>query len=80
MATCACRKRLVVGRIVVVWPDRFGDAPVGHGELGIEFSRTPERARRFVMIEGVDQPQSLIEEFLRLGIAGRDRMVQGPQP
>ena len=71
---------VVVCRIVVVWPDRFSNAPVRHGELGIEFSRTLEGTRCFVMIEGVDQPQPLIEKFLCLGIAGRDRMVQGSQP
>ena len=52
------------GGIVVVGANGLGDAPVGHGEFGIEFGGLLEGARGFIVVEGVDQAESLIEEFL----------------
>ena len=68
-----------VGGIVVIRAYRLGDAPVGHRHFGVELCRLLERTRRFLMIEGIDQPQTLIEKFLRLGIRGGDRMAQVSQ-
>ncbi len=39
-----------------------------------------ERARGFIVIEAVDEAQSLIEELLRLRIVRRDRVVEIAQP
>jgi hypothetical protein len=49
---------------------------MGHGRRGIELGSPPERAHRFVMVEGVDQRQALIEEALRIRAARRDWVVQ----
>ena len=67
---------IIAGRIVVVRTNRFGHTPIRHRQLGIEFRGMAEGACCLIVIEGVDESQSLIKEFLRLGIAGRDGMVQ----
>src|SRR5689334_9433223 len=69
-----------ISRIVVVWSYRLRQSPVCHGHLRVEFSGALERSRCFFMIEGINQPHSLIEKFLRLRIAGRDRVMQVTQP
>ncbi len=61
---------VLAGGIVVVRSYRFRNSPISDCEFGIEFSRTLERACRLIMIEIVNQTQSLIEELLRFGIAG----------
>ena len=65
-----------VGGIVVVRSDRLGDAPVGHRQLGIEFGGMLKRARGLVVIEAIDEAQSLIEELLRLRIVRGDRVMK----
>ena len=72
-------KALIAGGIVVVRPHGFGHPPVRHGQLGIELGGAFKRARGLVVIEGVDQAQSLIEELLCLRILGADRMMQVSQ-
>ena len=64
------------GGIVVVRTNRLRNSPVRHCQLGIKLGSTLERTSRFVMIEGVDQPQALIEELLRLRILCRNRVMQ----
>jgi hypothetical protein len=51
------------GRIVVVRDHRFRNSPVSHRQLRIEFRRLLKRARRLVMVERVNQAQSLIEKL-----------------
>ena len=70
---------LVAGGIVVVRSHGFSHAPVGHGELGIEIGGALKRTGRFIVVEGVDQAQSLIEELLCLRIPGGDGMMQVSQ-
>src|ERR1700730_12322644 len=65
-----------IGRIVIIRSHRLGHTPVRHGQPGIEFGGMLKRARRLVVIESVDEPQTLIEELLRLRIFGGDRMVK----
>ena len=72
-------KALIAGGIVVVRSHRFSHSPIRHGQLGIELGGAFERARGLVVIEGVDQAQSLIEELLRLRIPGGDGMMQVSQ-
>src|SRR6478672_6673987 len=49
---------------------------MGHGPAWILFGRLLERANRFFMIEGVDQPQSLVKIPLRRIRRGADRMMK----
>ena len=69
------RKTVFAGGIVIIGADSFGDAPIGHGQFGIEVGGTLEGARGFVMIEGVDEPQALIEKCLCLRVLGGDRVM-----
>jgi hypothetical protein len=39
-----------------------------------------ERPRRFVVIESVDEPKTLIEELLRLRVLGGNRVMKVPEP
>jgi hypothetical protein len=59
-----------VSRIVVVWSYGLRQPPVRHRHPGIEFSGALERSRGFFMIEGINQPHSLVKKFLRLRIRG----------
>ena len=68
-------KTVFAGRIVVIRADGFGDAPICHGEFGIEVGGALEGARGLVVIEGVNLPQALIEEGLRLRVLGGDRVM-----
>src|SRR6267154_5852924 len=61
--------------IVVVGAYSFGDAPVGHGQFGVQLGGAMEGARGFVVIEGIDEPQALIEEGLCLGVLGGNRVM-----
>jgi hypothetical protein len=61
---------LFAGRIVVIGSHRFGDAPIRDRQFRIEVRRALKRTRRFVMIEGVDQTQALIEKILGLRVFG----------
>ena len=63
-------------RIVVVRTDRLRHPPVSHRQLRIERRRFLKRARRLVMVERVNQPQSLIEKPLCPCVLSRNRMVQ----
>ncbi len=58
-----------IGGIVIVRPHRFGHAPERHRQLGIELPRMLKRPRGFVVIKSEDEPQTLIEELLRLRIS-----------
>ena len=68
-----------VGRAVVVRPLREGDAPVAHRARRIEARRLAERGLGFDVVEGVHEPQALIEVRLGLGRAGRDALVVAPE-
>jgi hypothetical protein len=68
-------KTVFAGGIVVVGADGFGDAPIGHGEFGVELGGALEGARGLVVIEGVDLSQPLIEEGLRLRVLGGDGVM-----
>ena len=70
---------LGVGRAVVVRPLREGDAPVAHRARRIEARRLAERVLGLDVVEGVDEPQALVEVRLRLGRAGRDALVVAPE-
>ena len=70
---------LVAGGIVVVRSYGLGHSPIGHGQFGIEFGGALKRARGLIVIEGVDQAQSLIKELLGLRIFGGDGMMQVSQ-
>ena len=74
------RETLVAGRIVVIRAYSFRDAPVGDGQLGVEIGSALKRARRLIVVEGVDQTQSLIEKLLRLLVACGYGMMQVSQP
>src|SRR5437879_4000596 len=67
---------LGIGRVVVIGSDRFGNAPVSHGKLRIEFRRMLERTCRLIVIECVNEAQALIEEFLSFRIVSGNRMMQ----
>src|SRR5579864_1661811 len=69
-------KAVGIRGIVVVGADRLGYAPIRHGESWIEFCGMLERACCFIVIECVNEAQSLIEELLRLGIVRRHGMMQ----
>ena len=56
-----------VRRIVIVRTDSLGYSPVGYGEFRIKFRRMTKRTRGFIVVEGVDETQSLIKKFLRFG-------------
>ena len=43
----------------------------------IQLGRAPEVARRFVVIEAVQEPDAVVEVDLRFGVRGRDREVIG---
>jgi hypothetical protein len=45
---------------------------VGHRTRWIRLDRGSEGVDRFVVVEGVEQEQSLVEPLLRFGIGGRD--------
>src|SRR6202030_1454445 len=49
--------------------------PIRHGQFGVELRGALEGAGGFVVIEGVDEPQALVEEGLRLRVLGGDRMM-----
>src|SRR5213080_5336544 len=66
------RKTAFAGGIVVIGADGFGDAPIRHGQFGIEFRGALEGAHGFVVIESVDESQTLIEKYLRLRVLGGD--------
>ena len=63
-------KALFARRIVVVRPDGLGDSPKSHRKFGIEFCCFLKRPRRLIVIEGVNETQSLIEKLLRLRVLG----------
>src|SRR6266576_306018 len=67
---------IVAGGIVVVRTNCFCDPPERHREFRIEFCCPLERTGGLVVIEGVDQTQSLVEELLGLHILGRNRMMK----
>jgi hypothetical protein len=59
-----------------IWTEREADAPVGHGEIGIIFERAIERTNGGVVIESKNKREPLIEETLRHGVRGGDRVMQ----
>ena len=68
-----------IGGIVVVWSHGFGDAPIGHGQLGIKFGGVLERTRGLVVIKAINEPQPLVEELLGLRVVCGDWMMKIPQ-
>src|SRR5688572_25481832 len=54
-------------------------SPIGHGRAGIELRDAPEEARGLVVIEAVQEHQTLIEKGLRLGIFRGDWVVMVPE-
>ena len=58
-----------------VWAQRERNAPISHGEIGINFSRALEGTNRFVVIKRVDESKALIEKLLCFGFGCRDRVV-----
>ena len=64
---------------VVVRADRERNTPPGHGHLGIEFRGATERAFGFVVIEGVDQTEALVEKLLCFGTGSLDGMMMVTQ-
>ena len=65
-----------IGGIVIVRTNRFGDSPVRHRQFRIEFRSVLKRTRRFVMVEGVNEAQTLIEKLLRFCVVGGNGMVE----
>ena len=65
-------KALIAGRIVVIRPHRFGNSPPRDCEVRVKFAGALEGTGCFVVIEGEDQAQALVEELLGLYIFGRD--------
>jgi hypothetical protein len=50
-------------------------APVCYPQPGVKLGRPPEREGRFVVVERVDQGESLVEKPLGLPVRGGDGMV-----
>ena len=65
-----------IGGIVIVRSHCLGDSPIRHGEFRIEFRSVLERSGRFVVVEGINETQSLVEKFLRFQIMRGYRVVQ----
>src|SRR4029079_13391580 len=53
-------------RLVVVRPDRIGDAPAGDGEIRIEFKCVLEAPDRLVMVERIRPDKAAVSPDLRL--------------
>ena len=68
------RHRLLDHRHVDIGPEHQRLAPEAHGAIGIELLRLAECALRLLVIEGMGQPQTLIEIALR-GRARRGDLV-----
>jgi hypothetical protein len=60
----------VLNGLVDVRPVGDGHAPVSHGALGVERGGVLERADRFIVIEGAQEGQPLVEERLGLLVFG----------
>ncbi len=74
---CVVTRALAFGidRQVVIWAQRQSDAPVRHRQFWIELRGTRERPPRFVVVESINQLQSLIEKLLGLLVLSRNRMM-----
>src|SRR5580700_8088414 len=70
---------VVAGGVVVIWADGLSDSPVGDGEIGVQLSRATKRTRGFIVIERVNETQSLIEKPLRFRILSGNGMVSIPE-
>ena len=68
-----------VGRAVVVRSLAERDAPVAHRAGRVETRRLQERGLRLQVIEGVDEPQPLVEVRL-CRVRGGDALVVAPEP
>ena len=68
-----------IGRVVIVRAHSLGDSPIGHRKFRIEFACVLKRARGFVVVERIDEAQSLIEEFLCLRVLGGNGMMKVAQ-
>ena len=79
---CGFSDFLVLGidRKVVVWPGRKRHAPPGHRQLRIKLGRALKRARRLFVIEGVHEPNSLVEELLSFSVCGGYGVMQVAKP
>jgi hypothetical protein len=67
-------------RLVEIRPERHRLAPIGHRQARVQPRGFAERAQRFGMVEGIQQPQPLIEEPLGPGSRRGDRHVQRAEP
>src|SRR5690349_12161250 len=71
---------VVAGRVVVIRTDGLRHTPVCNRQVRVEFGGALKRASGLVVIESVDQSESLIEKLLRFRIVGRYGMMQVPDP
>ena len=65
--------------LVVVGPDRVGDAPPRNGEVGVERQSALETADRFLVIERVGPDHAAVEPRLGLGRRGVNQPLIGPE-
>jgi hypothetical protein len=70
---------IVAGWIVVVRTHGLRNSPVGDGQVWIQFGSSSKRACCFFVIEGVNQPESLIEELLCFGVLCGDGVMKVTQ-
>ena len=70
---------LVACRIVVIRADGFGDSPIRNCEFRIKFGGVSERTRGFVVIEGIDQAQTLDRRTAALADCWSRRVMQVSQ-
>jgi hypothetical protein len=70
---------LVDGRVIDVRAARVGDPPPGHRTGRVERRRLPERADRLVVVERVEEVETLVEIALGLGRGGRHRTAPRPE-
>ena len=59
-----------VNRHVDVRPERERHSPMGHRQLRIQLRGPLERADSFVVVEAVNERESLIEESLSFRVVG----------
>jgi len=70
--------RLLPGRVhgqVVVRPDGEGHTPPRHRHFRIEFGGAAEGAFGLVVIEGIEEAETLVEKLLRFGAGGGNRVM-----
>src|SRR5262245_38798463 len=63
---------LQLPRKVVVWPDRVGDAPTGHGTVRVPLQRLLEAGDRFLMMVAKAPVEATVEPTLGVRRSGGD--------